>query len=145
MKQDVFKRRRLLGLLAAPAMAAAVAALTACAGGGSLTNDREALLQRAKEFWRLVQENDSVASWKYEELSKKPGWTLQAYIKREGIVYDSAQVQDILWLEAGRAVVNVKVTYSVPLLRMNNQEVVLKDEWVKLDGVWYHADRKSAL
>lgn len=145
MKQAVFDRRRVLGWLLAPAAATLAVALSGCAAGPSPARDREVLLARAKEFWKLVQDNDSIAAWKYEELSKKPGWTLQAYLKREGIVYDDAQVQDVFSLDGDRAVVNVKVTYSVPLLRMNNQTVVLRDEWVRLEGVWYHADRKSAL
>lgn len=146
MKLPMFQRRRMLGRLALPVMAALAVGLTGCAASGpSPAKDREVLLQRAQEFWKSVQDNDGVTSWKYEELSKKPGWTLQAYLKREGILYEAVQVQDILSLEGDRAVVNVKVTYSVPLLRMSNQEVVLKDEWVRLDGLWYHADRKSIL
>lgn len=145
MKQNVFKRRRVLGWLVMPAAVALGVALTGCATAPSSAKDSARLLQRAREFWKLVQDNDAVSAWKYEELSKKPGWTLQAYLKREGIVYDSAQVQDVLSLEGDRAVVNIKVTYSVPLLRMNNQVVVLKDEWVRLEGEWYHADRKSGL
>lgn len=145
MKLPMFQRRRLLSYLAAPAVAVLAAGLVGCASGPSPTSDREVVLQRAQEFWKSVQDNDAVTSWKYEELSKKPGWTLQAYLKREGILYEAVQVQDVLSLDGDRAVVNVKVTYSVPLLRMNSQEVVLKDEWVRLDGVWYHADRKSIL
>ena len=145
MKLPMFQRRRVLSYLAAPAIAALAAGLVGCASGPSPAKDREVLLQRAQEFWKSVQDNDPVTSWKYEELSKKPGWTLQAYLKREGILYEAVQVQDVLSLDGDRAVVNVKVTYSVPLLRMNSQEVVLKDEWVRLDGVWYHADRKSIL
>ena len=145
MKLPMFQRRRLLSYLAAPAVAVLAAGLVGCASGPSPTSEREVLLQRAQEFWKSVQDNDAVTSWKYEELSKKPGWTLQAYLKREGILYEAVQVQDVLSLDGDRAVVNVKVTYSVPLLRMNSQEVVLKDEWVRLDGMWYHADRKSIL
>ena len=145
MKLPMFERRRLLGYLAAPVMAVLAAGLVGCASGPSPTSDREVVLRRAQEFWKSVQENDAVTSWKYEELSKKPGWTLQAYLKREGILYEAVQVQDVLSLDGDRAVVNVKLIYSVPLLRMNSQEVVLKDEWVRLDGMWYHADRKSIL
>ena len=145
MKLPMFQRRRMLSYLTAPAVAVLAAGLVGCASGPSPTSDREVVLQRAQEFWKSVQDNDAVTSWKYEELSKKPGWTLQAYLKREGILYEAVQVQDVLSLDGDRAVVNVKVTYSVPLLRMNSQEVVLKDEWVRLDGVWYHADRKSIL
>lgn len=145
MKLPMFQRRRLLGYLAAPAVAVLAAGLVGCASGSSPASGRQALLQRATAFWKSVQDNDPVTSWNYEELSKKPGWTLQAYLKREGILYEAVQVQDVLSLDGDRAVVNVKVIYSVPLLRMNSQEVVLKDEWVRLDGVWYHADRKSIL
>lgn len=141
MRLPMFQRRRLLSYLAVPA----VAGLVGCASGPSPASDRQVLLQRATAFWKSVQDNDPVTSWNYEELSKKPGWTLQAYLKREGILYEAVQVQDVLSLDGDRAVVNVKVTYSVPLLRMNSQEVVLKDEWVRLDGVWYHAERKSIL
>ncbi|MFN9727607.1 hypothetical protein [Acidovorax sp.] len=145
MKKNAFERRRVLGLLAAPVAVSLVAALSACASGPSPARDRAVLLQRAQEFWKSVQDNDPVTSWKYEELSKKPGWTLQAYLKREGIVYDAVEVQDVLSLEGDKALVNVKIKYSVPILRMNNQEVVLKDEWVRIEGVWYHADRKNIL
>ena len=138
-------RRRVLGYLVAPVAVALVAGLVGCAGLPAGGSDKDVLLQRAGAYWKSVQENDAVTSWAYEELSKKPGWTLQAYLKREGILYDSVQVQDVQSLEGDRAVVNVKVTFSVPLLRMNNQEVTLKDEWVRVDGLWYHADRKSIL
>ncbi len=145
MKKNWFESRRVLGLLAAPAAVSLMAALSACASGPSPSRDRAVLLQRAQEFWKSVQDNDPVTSWKYEELSRKPGWTLQAYLKREGIVYDAVEVQDVLSLEGDKALVNVKIKYSVPILRMNNQEVVLKDEWVRIEGVWYHADRKNIL
>ena len=92
-----------------------------------------------------MQENDVTTAWNHEELSKKPGWTLQAYAKREGIVYEDVQVQDVRSLEGDRAVVDVKVIYSVPVLRMTGQELVLRDEWVRLQGQWYHAERKGIL
>ncbi len=138
-------RRRIFGCFATPVVAALTVGLVGCASTPAPENEREALLQRAGAFWKTVQDGDSVASWKYEEVSKKPGWTLQAYLKREGIIYEAVQVQDVRSLEGDRAVVNVKITYSVPLLRMNSQEVLLQDEWVRLEGLWYHADRKSLL
>lgn len=145
MKLPMFQRRRVLSCLAAPAVAALAAGLVGCASGPSPAKDREVLLQRAQEFWKSVQDNDPVTSWKYEELSKKPGWTLQAYLKREGILYQAVRVLEVRSLEGDRAVVDVKVTYSIPLIRMMDQEVVLKDEWVRVDGLWYHAERKGIL
>ncbi|RQO82524.1 hypothetical protein DBV10_08905 [Acidovorax sp. FJL06] len=145
MKLPMFQRRRVLASLTVPAVALLAAGLVGCASGPSPAKDREVLLQRAQEFWKSVQDNDAVTSWKYEELSKKPGWTLQAYLKREGILYQAVQVLEVRSLEGDRAVVDVKVTYSIPVLRMMDQEVVLKDEWVRVDGLWYHAERKGVL
>ena len=145
MKLSMFQRRRLLGYLAAPAVAVLAAGLVGCASGSSPASDRQALLQRATAFWKSVQDNDPVTSWNYEELSKKPGWTLQAYLKREGILYQAVQVLEVRSLEGDKAVVDVKVTYSIPVLRMMDQEVVLKDEWVRVDGLWYHAERRGIL
>ena len=145
MTIPLFQRRRMLGCLAVPVVAVLATALVGCASAPSPATEREVLLQRATAYWKTVQDNDAVASWNYEELSKKPGWTLQAYLKREGILYEAVQVLDVRSLEGDRAVVDVKITYSVPLLRMNSQQVVLQDEWVRLEGIWYHADRKSLL
>lgn len=141
MKPQPLHRRRLLQALLLPA----AAALAGCATTASPEADRAALLQRARAFWQVVQANDGPAAWTYEELSKKPGWTLQAYLKREGITYNDAQVQDVVSLDGDKAVVAVKINYSIPLLRMNDQNVLLQDEWVRIDGQWYHADRRSIL
>lgn len=145
MKLPMFQRRRVIGYFAAPVVAVLTAGLVGCAGGPSPASDREVLLQRATAFWKSVQDNDPVTSWSYEELSKKPGWTLQAYLKREGILYQTVQVLEVRSLEGDKAVVDVKVTYSIPVLRMMDQEVVLKDEWVRVEGLWYHAERRGIL
>ena len=145
MKLPQFERRRVLGRLAVPVVTALALGLTGCASTPSPEKEREVLLQRAKVFWKAMLENDVAVAWAHEELSKKPGWTLQAYAKREGIVYEDVQVQDVRSLEGDRAVVDVKVIYSVPVLRMTGQELVLRDEWVRLQGQWYHAERKGIL
>ncbi len=145
MMLSVFSRRRMFGRLAMPVVVVLAAGLVGCASTPAPENEREVLLQRTGAYWKTVVAGDPVASWSYEEVSKKPGWTLQAYLKREGILYEAVQVLDVRSLEGDRAVVNVKITYSVPLLRMNSQEVLLQDEWVRLEGLWYHADRKSLL
>ena len=145
MMLPVFSRRHMFGRLAMPVVVVLAAGLVGCASTPAPENEREVLLQRTGAYWKTVVAGDPVASWSYEEVSKKPGWTLQAYLKREGILYEAVQVLEVRSLEGDRAVVDVKVTYSVPLLRMNNQQLVLQDEWVRLEGMWYHADRKSLL
>jgi len=145
MELPQIKRRRVLGCLALPVVAALAVGLAGCASTPSPAKDREVLLQRATVFWKAMQENDIATAWAHEELSKKPGWTLQAYAKREGLVYEKVEVQDVRSVEGDRAVIDVKITYTVPVLRMGSQELVLRDEWVRLQGQWYHADRKSLL
>ena len=146
---ELFHRRRFLGQLAVygvavPSMALAV---TGCASGpAAQASDEEALLLRANAFWKAMQENDGVASWNYEELSQNPDWTLQAYLKRGGgVVYDEIKVLGVASLNGDKATVNVQITYSLPQLRMNNQAALFPDEWVRLGGVWYHADRPGLL
>lgn len=145
---EAFHRRRFLGQIAVCSVAAPLLVVaTGCASvPSSPTADREALLLRARAFWKAMQENDGVTSWNYEELSQKPGWTLQSYLKRGGgVVYDEVKVLDVVSLNGDKATVDMQITYSLPQLRMNNQEALLRDEWVRLDGVWYHADRPSIL
>lgn len=147
MTQPDVRRRTLMtraatGVLAALAAASLAGCATTAPGGGA---SQEALLQRATEFWKANQANDGVTAWKYEELSLKPGWTLQGYLKRDGITYDDAKVVGVRSIEGAKAVVDVQIVYSVPLLRMRNKSVLLQDEWVLVEGVWYHADRKSIL
>ena len=63
-------RRRIFGCFATPVVAALTVGLVGCASTPAPENEREALLQRAGAFWKTVQDGDSVASWKYEEVSK---------------------------------------------------------------------------
>jgi len=147
MNTTQIHRRRLLAGLAILGALPGAAALSGCATNPQTQTgaDSASLLQRAGAFWTATQANDAPAAWPYEELSKKPGWTLQAYMQRGGIVYNEVQVTEVLSVDGGKALVEVKVVYSVPLVRMHNIEAVLRDEWVLLDGQWYHADRKGLL
>lgn len=140
-----FSRRRLMHLLSASVL---VTLATGCATGAGGTFDassskkdsgQAALLKRAQEYWAANQKNDSVEAWKYEELSKDPAWTLEAYLKRGGIVYDAVEVREVKEIEGDRAKVTVAMRYSVPMLRLKGQEAVAQDEWRLIDGIWFHA------
>lgn len=135
-------RRRLLALLAAPAM---LAALGGCATMPSPEADRAALLKRAGAYWAAVQANDRVAAWAFEESSKDPKATLDAYLKRGGITYDAVEVRGVRSLEGDRAVVDVYTKYSLPLLRVKGQEAVVEDEWRRIGDNWYHVQRRSIM
>jgi hypothetical protein len=102
-------------------------------------------LTRAKAYWGLIQKNDRVGAWAYEELSKDPNATLEAYLKRGGIAFDAVEVRGVRSIEGDRALVNVWMRYSLPLLRVKKQEAVAEDEWRRIDGVWHHVQRRSVM
>ena len=105
----------------------------------------EALVKRAQAYWDLVKANDNVGAWAFEAQSKDPRGSLEAYLKKGGITYSKVQVLGVKSLEGDTAVVNVSMTYSLPLLRVRNTELNTEDQWKLVDGVWYHAPPRSGL
>lgn len=135
-------------LLTAVLVPAALVVLAGCAAVGekvSAEDDKIALRKRAQEYWTLVRANDRVKAWSYEELSKDPNGSLEGYLKRGGIAFDEVQVRDVRSLENDRAVVDVFMRYSLPLLRVKKMEVVAPDDWRRIDGVWHHVLRTSSM
>lgn len=139
-------RRHLGVVLAAPAL---LGLLWGCAGTGgaplSAANGQAELLKRAQTYWSLIQKNDRIGAWAYEELSKDPNATLEGYLKRGGIVFDAVEVRGVKMIEGDRAVVNIWMRYSLPLLRVRKQETTAEDEWRLKDGAWHHVQRRSAM
>lgn len=135
-------RRRLLAL-ALPV--AAALALGGCASTPSPEADREALLQRARAYWELSRKNDALNAWKYEAASKDQSMTLEGYVKRGGIVYDSVEVLGVRSVQGDDARVDVRMRYGVPLLRIKNMQAEAQDQWRRIDGVWYHVLPRSSV
>ena len=126
----------------------ALFALAGCAATGSTEkpdDDKAVLVKRAQTYWALVRSNDNVGSWAYEAASKDPKASLEDYLKRGGVVYDAVEVRDVRSIEGDRAMVNVWMRFSLPILRVKRQESVVEDEWHRIDGVWFHVLRRSAM
>jgi hypothetical protein len=100
----------------------------------SAGGDKEAVRKRAEAYWALMRTNDKVAAWAYEAQSKDPNGSLEGYMKRGGITYDVVEVRDVRSIEGDKAVVDVFMRYSAPLLRIKGQEAVAQDEWQRIDG-----------
>lgn len=142
MQPTAPQRRRLLQALALPA--ALVLVLGGCASTPSPQADREALLQRARAYWELSRANDNVNAWKYEAASKDQSMTLEGYLKRGGIVYDSVEVLGVRSLEGADAQLDLRMRYSLPLVRLRNQQAQVTDDWRRIDGQWYHVLRRNS-
>ncbi len=106
---------------------------------------QEALLKRAQAFWDLVRVNDNVGAWAYEAQSKDPAWSLETYLKKGGITYSSVKILGVKSMEGDEAQLDVQMTYSLPLLRVRDQDLRTVDQWKLIDGVWYHSPPKSGL
>ena len=143
--EKAFTRRHLVATLVAPAVLAIVAGCANPGGGGPAEGGSAELQKRAQAYWALIQKNDRVGAWAYEELSKDPNATLEAYLKRGGIAFDAIEVRGVRSIEGDRAILNVWMRYSLPLLRVKNQEASSEDEWRRIDGVWHHVQRRSAM
>jgi hypothetical protein len=138
MNLPAMPRRRLLQTALLP-IAAPLLALGGCATAPNSAADREALLTRAREFWKAVKANDMIAAWKYEQASKDPRATLQDYLRRGGgILYDAAEVTGVRSIDGDQAVVDVKITYTVPVARITAMPAAVQDAWTRLDGQWFH-------
>lgn len=134
--------------VARAAAAMSAVALAGCATTGSAVSsggDKEAVRKRAEAYWALMRTNDKVAAWAYEAQSKDPNGSLEGYMKRGGITYDVVEVRDVRSIEGDKAVVDVFMRYSAPLLRIKGQEAVAQDEWQRIDGQWYHVLRRSVM
>lgn len=141
MNSFFIHRRRVLTTLVAPGV---VAALAGCATQPGSDADRAALVQRATEYWQLAVKNDRLKQWEYEAPSKDGSMTVDGYLKRGGINYHAVEVTAVRDIRGDEAHVELRMRYSIPVLRMKNQEGSGPDEWRRIDGQWYHVLRRSS-
>lgn len=141
MRMGFVNRRSLIALIGATVLLGACGSLATAPG----SSEGDVVLERARAYWGVMQKNDPVSAWKFEAASQDQSLTMDAYFKRGGIVYDAVEVRSVRMVSEDAAEVEVSMRYTLPLVRVKNQEATVQDHWRRIDGVWYHEIRRGVL
>lgn len=139
---------RRLFLSMAAAVTSAVLLIGCAASGHKIDHPgsgEAALLARAQAYWDAIKAGDRVTAWDYTAHSQNPHATLQDYLKGGGVVYNSVEIKGVRSMTGDTAVLDVGINYSVPILRMRNQDREQADHWRLIEGNWYHDPPRSLL
>ena len=119
-----------------------VLVLNGCATSPAVQRDSsaEGLRQRAVLYWEARAAGDVIKAYGLESASVTGEQSLQAYAKRQGLIIRKAEVSGSPLVEGGAAKVPVSVEYVLPAVGMGGlpQQASFDDEWVLLDGIWFH-------
>lgn len=109
-------------------------------------SDEEALRQRIMAYWNHKVKQEFEKSYEYEDPLFRKKMTIVKYIKgfntaRAG--WSGASIEG-LKIEGDSAIVDMKVRVKIVASSSGNieQDVALKEKWVKVDGLWYHVPQK---
>lgn len=118
------------------------------AGCASLPNggDRASLQERAAAFWEARMAGDWLTAYQYESASvEEGGIDLQAYVRKQGLIFKSAKVTGVVVKEGNEAIANVEIAYVIPgFASAGATETSMEDPWVLIDGQWYHHHTRSS-
>ena len=98
---------------------------------------------RARAYWEARVNGDLVTTFDYEAVNVKGVVSLSQYVRsRSRIVYKRAKVLNTEVVGKDRAVANLVVEAVVPGLP-GTFTSEFEDEWVFIDGLWYHGGDRS--
>lgn len=121
--------------------------LGGCAAVSVQVPDEQRLLERARAYWAAREAGDAIAAYGYESASVTGEQSLQAYVRRQGLLVRKAEVVGANLGDDGRATVRVVVEYVIPVAGFGSQiqRAEFDDRWVVLDGRWFHEWRPPRL
>ena len=106
-------------------------------------SDEEALRERVMAYWnhRIKQELDG--TYRFESSFFRKTVTLTQYIQRYGnplTTYKNFEILEVNITDSDRADVKMKVmaSFKVPGSPPFAREMTLSEQWVRMEGVWYH-------
>ncbi|MGD1076280.1 MAG: hypothetical protein ABR903_09450 [Thermodesulfovibrionales bacterium] len=110
-------------------------------------SDEEALRERVMAYWNHKTKEEFDKSYGYEDPLFRKRVSMVQYIKSfntERAVWTDAATEN-LKMEGESAIVDMKVKVKIFVTPSKNieQDVLFKEKWVKVDGMWYHVPQKS--
>jgi len=105
-------------------------------------SDEEVLKERVMAYWNLKMHEEFDKSYQYELPLYRKNVTMVSYIKGFntrvvkwlGASIDNVKRQD----DTAMIDLNVKVKVNVPGLKDPGHDSLIKEKWVKVEGIWYH-------
>lgn len=109
-------------------------------------SDEEVLRERIMAYWNHKVKQEFDKSYEYEEPLFRKKMTIVNYIKGFNTAkasWSGASIEG-LKIEGDSAIVDMKVRVKIVVSSSGNieQDVALKEKWVKVDGLWYHIPQK---
>lgn len=104
---------------------------------------KEALRERVVAYWGFRSRGEYDKSYAFESPVYRKRITLVQYIKRSGnpmVKYRGFEVVKVDKIDEDHAEVRVKVNgeYRVPGARPFVHDMFVNEQWVRLEGQWYH-------
>lgn len=98
--------------------------------------------ERVASYWQLKVKEDFIKSYEYEVPYYRKNTNMIDYLKGINtyvVKYLSAMPGEIKW-DVDVAVVDVKLRVRVkpPQMKSEEYDSIIKEKWIKSDGMWYH-------
>ena len=111
-------------------------------------SEDEVLRERVMTYWGHKIRQEFEKSYSYEDPYYRKRFNMVNYIRGIDTARASWTSSTIegLKIEGDSAIIDMKVKLRItvtPSVKNIEQEVPIKETWVKVDGIWYHVPKKS--
>lgn len=108
----------------------------------------EALRQRVMAYWKFRINEELDKSYSYEHPLYRKQTPITGYVRRYSsplIRLNSYEITDISLKDADRAAVGLKLneTLKIPGAKPFTHDTILEEQWVKVEGTWYHLIKET--
>jgi hypothetical protein len=105
-------------------------------------SEEEILRERVTAYWQYKANDEFDKIYEFEAPVYKRKVTLVHYIKgfnTNAVKWKKAAIENISMEETSAMVdMNLRVRVKVPAIPAYEYDSLIKEKWVKVDGMWYH-------